>query len=100
MAANTEAGKMVDEVAGAAQDTATSLTDQLAALKKQVEELYAERKKYMAQARDAAEGYAARAADTAQEQYEAVADKVREKPGQSLLIAAVAGFILARIISR
>jgi ElaB/YqjD/DUF883 family membrane-anchored ribosome-binding protein len=54
----------------------------------------------MSQAMDAAEGYAARAADTAQVQYEAVADRVRERPAQSILIAAAAGYILARILGR
>jgi ElaB/YqjD/DUF883 family membrane-anchored ribosome-binding protein len=100
MAANTEAGKAVDEAATAVNDAATSAADQIAALRKQVEELYADRQKYLSQAMDAAEGYAARAADTAQMQYEQVADRVRERPAQSLLIAAAAGFILARILGR
>jgi ElaB/YqjD/DUF883 family membrane-anchored ribosome-binding protein len=100
MAANTEAGKTVDEAATAVNDAASNVTEQIAALRKQVEDLYADRQKYMSQAVDAAEGYAARAADTAQVQYEAVADRVRERPAQSILIAAAAGYILARILGR
>ena len=52
------------------------------------------------QAVDAAEGYAARATDATRVQYEAVTDRVRERPGQSLLIAAGVGYILARILGR
>ncbi|SHJ77303.1 protein of unknown function [Roseomonas rosea] len=100
MAANTDAGKAVDEAATAVNDATTSAAEQIAALRKQVEELYADRQKYLSQAMDAAEGYAARAADTAQVQYEQVADRVRERPAQSLLIAAAVGFILARILGR
>jgi len=100
MAANTDAGKTVDEAATAMGDAAVGVTDQIAALKKQVEELYADRQKYLSQAMDTAEGYAARAGDAAQVQYEAVADRVRERPAQSVLIAAAAGYILARILGR
>ncbi|MFH5925960.1 hypothetical protein [Roseomonas xinghualingensis] len=100
MSANTEAGKTVDQAATAINDAAGNVSEQLAALRKQVEDLYADRQKYMDQARHAAEGYAARAADTAQVQYEVVADRVRERPAQSILIAAAAGYILARILGR
>ena len=100
MSANTEAGKVVDEAATTLNDTASSVSDQISSLRKQVEDLYAERQKYMSQAMDAAEGYAARATDATRVQYEAVTDRVRERPGQSLLIAAGVGYILARILGR
>ncbi|WP_424134273.1 hypothetical protein [Roseomonas chloroacetimidivorans] len=100
MAANTEAGKTVDDAATAVNDAATSAAEQIAQLRKQVEELYADRQKYLSQAKNMAEGYAARASDAAQVQYEAVADRVRERPAQSILIAAAAGYILARILGR
>lgn len=100
MTANTEAGKIVDDAAMAVEDTASNVGEQLASLRKQVEDLLADRQKYMSQAMDAAEGYAARATDATRVQYEAVTDRVRERPGQSLLIAAGVGYILARILGR
>ncbi|MFC0386280.1 DUF883 family protein [Muricoccus vinaceus] len=100
MSANTETGKAVDQAASAVNEAAGSVGDQIAALRKQVEDLYADRQKYMSQAVDAAEGYAARATDATRVQYEAVTDRVRERPGQSLLIAAGVGYILARILGR
>lgn len=100
MAANTEVGKTVDDAATAVNDAAASASEQIAALRKQVEELYADRQKYLSQAVNVAEGYAARAADTAQVQYEQVTDRVRERPAQSILIAAAVGYILARILGR
>ncbi|HEY8614262.1 MAG TPA: hypothetical protein VIL69_23625 [Roseomonas sp.] len=100
MAANTEAGRAVDEAASTVNDAAATASEQIAALRRQVEELYADRQKYLSQAMDAAEGYAAKAADTATVQYEAVTDRVRERPAQSILIAAAVGYILARILGR
>ncbi|WP_338661692.1 hypothetical protein VQH23_15820 [Pararoseomonas sp. SCSIO 73927] len=111
MAANSDAGKAVDQAAAKVSDTvnkvsdaaggvADSASEQIAALRKQVEDLYADREKYLSKAMDTAEGYAARASDAAQVQYEAVADRVRERPAQSILIAAAAGYILARILGR
>jgi len=100
MSANTEAGKTVDQAATAVNDAVGNVGEQIAALRKQVEDLLADRQKYMSQAMDAAEGYAARATDATRVQYEAVTDRVRERPGQSLLIAAGVGYILARILGR
>ena len=100
MSENTDAGKTFDQASAAVNDAVGSVGEQLAALRKQVEDLLADRQKYMSQAMDAAEGYAARATDATRVQYEAVTDRVRERPGQSLLIAAGVGYILARILGR
>ena len=100
MSENTDAGKTFDQASTAVNDAVGSVGEQLAALRKQVEDLLADRQKYMSQAMDAAEGYAARATDATRVQYEAVTDRVRERPGQSLLIAAGVGYILARILGR
>jgi ElaB/YqjD/DUF883 family membrane-anchored ribosome-binding protein len=98
--AGTSAGQAADKAAGAVNEAASTVTEQLASLRKQVEELIADRSKYLSQAVGAAEGVAGRVADTAHVQYEAVSDRVRERPGQSILIAAAVGYILARILGR
>ena len=72
MAANTEVGKTVDDAATVVNDAAASASEQIAALRKQVEELYADRQKYLSQAMNVAEGYAARAADTAPNAHQGV----------------------------
>ena len=77
-----------------------AMSEQIADLRKKVEDLVAERSKYVGQALDTAQDYAGRVADQAQEQYGNAQDFVRERPGQSLLIAAAVGFVLARILGR
>ncbi len=89
-----------DSIEAKIGDAGAAASEQIAELRKKVEELVAERSKYVGAALDTAQDYAGRAADAAQVGYGEAQDFVRERPAQSLLIAAAVGFVLARILGR
>ena len=80
--------------------TANDAREQIAELRRKVEDLLAERTHNMARAVDRAEIYAGDVAEKAQRRYDEFQDSVRSRPATSLLIAAVAGYILARLLGR
>ena len=81
-------------------NTADDARAQIDDLRQKVESLLAERSQSLSRAVDRAEVYAGNVADKAQRGYDNLQDHVREKPGVSLLIAAAAGFVLARVLGR
>ncbi|MFT8242535.1 DUF883 family protein [Roseomonas sp. BN140053] len=74
--------------------------EQIAELRRKVEGLLADQGQNLSRAVDRAEVYAGNVADKAQHRFEDLQDRVREKPATAILIAAVAGFVLARILGR
>ncbi|UFN50588.1 hypothetical protein LPC08_08225 [Roseomonas sp. OT10] len=81
-------------------DTADDARAQIEELRRKVESLLAERSTSLSRAVDKAEVYAGTVADKAQRGYDEVQDRVRERPGSSLLIAAAVGFVLGRLLGR
>jgi ElaB/YqjD/DUF883 family membrane-anchored ribosome-binding protein len=76
-----------------------SVDDQIAHLRVQVEKLIAERAApYIAEVAGKAEDVARRGYDAARENVDAVSNRVKEQPLTAVVIAAVAGFLLARMI--
>jgi len=72
---------------------------QVRTLRDQVEKVIAERAApYLADAIDRAEHVAKRGYDAARENVDAVSDRVKQQPLTSIAIAALAGFVLARIM--
>ena len=84
----------------AIHETATDAREQIAELRRKVEDLLAERAHGMTRAVDRAEIYAGDVAEKAQRRYDEFQERVRGRPATSLLIAAAAGYVLARILGR
>jgi len=83
-------------VGGAMADDART---ELARLRAQVERLMQERvTPALAGAADTAEDYARRARDTIEEQADAISSTVRERPLLAVGIAAVAGYLIGRLM--
>ena len=79
-------------------DTAQDAQEQIAQLRAQVENLMSERvTPALANAAGQVEDYARQARDMANDQTEQLAEKVRESPLVSVLIAAGVGYLLGRI---
>jgi len=83
------------EALGEAQ---ASVNDQISQLRAQVEKLISERAApYIADVAGKAEHVARRGYDAAKENVDAVSNRVKDQPITAVLIAGVAGFLLARM---
>jgi ElaB/YqjD/DUF883 family membrane-anchored ribosome-binding protein len=79
-------------------NTASDAKEQIAQLRRQVEQLMSERvTPVLADAAGRAESAARQATDIAREQAEAVSSRVREQPLLAILIAAGAGYLVGRL---
>jgi ElaB/YqjD/DUF883 family membrane-anchored ribosome-binding protein len=79
-------------------NTASDAKEQIAQLRRQVEQLVSERvTPVLADAAGRAESAARQATDIAREQAEAVSSRVREQPLLAILIAAGAGYLVGRL---
>lgn len=80
------------------KDKASDTTEQIAQLRRQVEQLMSERVTPMlADAAGRAEAAARSATDTVREQAEAMSTRVREQPLTAVLVAGVAGYLIGRL---
>lgn len=79
-------------------DKAYDAKEQIAQLRRQVEQLMNERvTPALADAAQRAQNYVGSATDIAREQTEAVSSRVREQPLLAILIAAVTGYLIGRL---
>lgn len=79
-------------------DTQASVNDQITQLRRQVEKLISERAApYIAEVAGKAEDVARRGYDSARENVDAVSNRVKDQPLTAVVIAGVAGFLLARL---
>lgn len=80
------------------RDASADASDEIRQLRSQVDQLMRERVgPAVSDAAGRAQDYARHAQDTAREQAEALSSHVREMPLVSVLIAAVAGYLLGRL---
>jgi ElaB/YqjD/DUF883 family membrane-anchored ribosome-binding protein len=79
-------------------DKAYDAKEQIAQLRRQVEQLMSERvTPALSDAAQRAQAYVGNASDMAREQTEAVSSRVREAPLLSILIAAATGYLIGRL---
>lgn len=91
-----EAGRDAGAAVGAMADDART---ELARLRAQVERLMQERvTPALAGAADTAEDYARRARETIEEQADYISSTVRERPLLAIGVAAVAGYVIGRLM--
>lgn len=82
----------------AAESMAYDAREQIAQLRRQVEQLMSERvTPAISDAAQRAQDLARSASDTAREQAEAVSSRVREQPLMAILIAAATGYLIGRL---
>lgn len=95
MNASTDYRSTMRDAAGAAEAT---VNDQINQLRAQVERLISERAApYIADVAGKAEDVARRGYDAARENVDAVSNRVKDQPITAVVIAGVAGFLLARL---
>lgn len=94
-----EARNLRDQAAASASRVAEDAREELARLRAQVERLMQERvTPALAGAADQVQGYAARARETIEHQADALSETVRERPLVAVTVAAVAGYLLGRLM--
>jgi len=88
-----------DQASASGQRMAEDAREELARLRAQVERLMQERvTPALGSAADTAEAYARQARDTVEENVYALSDTVRERPLLAIGVAAVAGYVLGRLM--
>lgn len=79
-------------------DKAYDAKEQIAQLRRQVEQLMSERvTPVLTDAANRAQAYVGNASEMAREQTEAVSSRVREQPLMAILIAAATGYLIGRL---
>lgn len=94
-----DARNLRDQAAASASRVNEDAREELAKLRAQVERLMQERvTPALAGAADTVQDYASRARHTIEDQADAISETVRERPLIAVAVAAVAGYLLGRLM--
>ncbi len=94
-----DARNLRDQAAASANRVSEDAREELAKLRAQVERLMQERvTPALAGAADTVQDYASRARHTIEDQADAISETVRERPLMAVAVAAVAGYLLGRLM--
>lgn len=94
-----DARNLRDQAAASANRVSEDAREELARLRAQVERLMQERvTPALAGAADTVQDYASRARHTIEDQADAISETVRERPLMAVAVAAVAGYLLGRLM--
>ncbi|MBX6743206.1 MAG: hypothetical protein IRY87_14330 [Acetobacteraceae bacterium] len=94
-----DARNLRDQAAASANRVSEDAREELARLRAQVERLMQERvTPALAGAADTVQDYASRARHTIEDQADAISETVRERPLLAVAVAAVAGYLLGRLM--
>jgi|GEM_PF-1640351 len=94
-----DARNLRDQAAASANRVSDDAREELAKLRAQVERLMQERvTPALAGAADTVQDYASRARHTIEDQADAISETVRERPLMAVAVAAVAGYLLGRLM--
>lgn len=94
-----DARNLRDQAAASANRVSDDAREELAKLRAQVERLMQERvTPALAGAADTVQDYASRARHTIEDQADAISETVRERPLIAVAVAAVAGYLLGRLM--
>ncbi len=96
---SNDARNLKDQAAAGASRVAEDAKDELARLRGQVEKLMSERvTPALGDAADTVQDYAHRARESIEDQADSIAEQVRDRPLVAVGIAAVAGYLLGRLM--
>ncbi|MDI3306611.1 MAG: hypothetical protein QJR07_05860 [Acetobacteraceae bacterium] len=94
-----DARNLRDQATASANRVSEDAREELARLRAQVERLMQERvTPALAGAADTVQDYASRARHTIEDQADAISETVRERPLLAVAVAAVAGYLLGRLM--
>jgi ElaB/YqjD/DUF883 family membrane-anchored ribosome-binding protein len=97
---SNDARNLKDQVVAGANHVAENAGDELARLRSQVEKLMSERvTPALGEAADTVQDYAHRARESIEDQADSIAGQVRDRPLIAVGIAAVAGYLLGRLMT-